>query len=113
MSSSPNEKKNSNVEMGEANSILPTPAMHEATPTFVAGFLSFKERLSRRSAKKEVTRTHAKTSAVLSSSAMSSSAEGKKNPSDAAPFLGSDTALAAAPEISAQRSGSSPTPLGF
>ncbi|KAL0898712.1 hypothetical protein Bca101_082673 [Brassica carinata] len=110
MSSSPNEKKNSDVEMGEASTILPTPAMHESSPTFVAGFLSFKERLSRRSAEKEVTRTHAETSAALSSSAMSSSAEGKKSPSDAAPFLGSDTALAAAPEISAQPSGSSTTP---
>ncbi|KAF2534801.1 hypothetical protein F2Q70_00029047 [Brassica cretica] len=52
MSSSPSEKKSSDVEMGEANSELPTPAMHEATPTFIAGFLSFKERLSRRSAEK-------------------------------------------------------------
>ncbi|KAF3572221.1 hypothetical protein F2Q69_00059045 [Brassica cretica] len=53
MSSSPSEKKNSDVEMGDVNSALPTPAMHEATPTFIAGFLSFKERLSRRSAGKE------------------------------------------------------------
>ncbi|KAF2536671.1 hypothetical protein F2Q68_00020166 [Brassica cretica] len=53
MSFSPSEKKSSDVEMGEANSVLPTPAMHEATPTFVAGFLSFKERLSRCSAEKK------------------------------------------------------------
>ncbi|KAF3523927.1 hypothetical protein F2Q69_00050666 [Brassica cretica] len=61
MSSSQNEKKNSDVEMGEANPVLPTPAIHEATPTFVAGFLSFKERLSRRSAGKETSRNSAET----------------------------------------------------
>ncbi|KAL0696252.1 hypothetical protein Bca4012_063432 [Brassica carinata] len=68
MSSSQNEKKNSDVEMGEASPVLLIPAVHEATPTFVARFLSFKERLSRRSAEKEAIRTHAKTSAILSSS---------------------------------------------
>ncbi|KAL0801622.1 hypothetical protein Bca101_056798 [Brassica carinata] len=104
MSSSPSEKKNSDVEMGEANSALPTPAMHEATPTFVAGFLSFKERLSRRSAEKEVTRNHAESPAVPSSSAMSSSAEGKNSPDHAAPFVGADTAFAMVPEVSAQPS---------
>ncbi|KAF2604945.1 hypothetical protein F2Q70_00025880 [Brassica cretica] len=59
MSSSQNEKKNSDVEMGEASPVLQIPAIHEATPTFVAGFLSFKERLSRRSAEKETSQTSA------------------------------------------------------
>ncbi|KAJ4873979.1 Uncharacterized protein Rs2_44251 [Raphanus sativus] len=110
MFSSPSEKKNSDVEMGEANSAFPTPAMHEATPTFLAGFLSFKERLSRCSAEKEATRNHDESSAVPSSSAMSSLAEGKKSTDHAAPFVGADTALATVPEVSVQPSGSSTTP---
>ncbi|KAG2304770.1 hypothetical protein Bca52824_033421 [Brassica carinata] len=67
MSSSQNEKKNSDVEMREASPVLLIPAVHEATPTFVARFLSFKERISRRGAE-PVYSTHAKTSAILSSS---------------------------------------------
>ncbi|KAL0876698.1 hypothetical protein Bca101_026403 [Brassica carinata] len=110
MSSSPSEKKNSDVEIDEANSALLTPAMHEPTPTFVAGFLSFKERLPRRSAEKEVTRNHDESPAVPSSSAMSSSAEGNKSPDHAVPFVGADAALAMVPEVSAQPSGSSTTP---
>ncbi|KAF3584284.1 hypothetical protein F2Q69_00029369 [Brassica cretica] len=86
MSSSPSEKKSSDVEMGEANSALPTPAMHEATPTFVAGFLSFKERLSRRSAEKEGGRIQPEVPAILSSPAMSTSAGGNKSPGDATPL---------------------------
>ncbi|KAF3525269.1 hypothetical protein F2Q69_00050664 [Brassica cretica] len=80
MSSSQNEKKNSDVEMGEANPVLPIPAIHEATPTYVAGFLSFKERLSRRSAEKETSRTS-----------------------------GMDTAPVQVPEVLSQPSGSSTT----
>ncbi|KAF2608448.1 hypothetical protein F2Q68_00044135 [Brassica cretica] len=86
MSSSPSEKKSSDVEMGEANSALPTPAMHEATPTFIAGFLSFKERLSRRSAEKEGGRIQPEVPAILSSPAMSTSAGGNKSPGDATPL---------------------------
>ncbi|KAF2603304.1 hypothetical protein F2Q70_00026222 [Brassica cretica] len=47
--------------MGEASPVLPIPVIHEATLTFVAGFLSFKKRLSRRSAEKETSRTSAET----------------------------------------------------
>ncbi|KAF3545223.1 hypothetical protein DY000_02008311 [Brassica cretica] len=72
--------------MGEANSALPTPAMHEATPTFIAGFLSFKERLSRRSAEKEGDRIQPEVPVILSSSAMSTSAGGNKSPGDAKPL---------------------------
>ncbi|KAJ4885685.1 Uncharacterized protein Rs2_35778 [Raphanus sativus] len=95
--------------MGEANSAFPTPAMHEASPTFVAGFLSFKERLSKRSAEKEATRNHAESPAVPSCSSMSSLAEGKKSPDYAAPFVGAETTLATVPEVSIQPSGSSTT----
>ncbi|KAG2311865.1 hypothetical protein Bca52824_023422 [Brassica carinata] len=87
MSSSQNERKNSDVEMGEASPVMPIPANYEDTPTFVAGFLSFKERLSRRSAEKEASRTHAETSAIPSSSALSSSDEGNKSPGGAAPLV--------------------------
>ncbi|KAF2579979.1 hypothetical protein F2Q68_00004670 [Brassica cretica] len=98
MSSSQNEKKNSDVEMGEANPVLQIPAIHEATTTFVAGFLSFKERLSRRSAGKETSRSSAEMSAIPSSSALSISAKGNKSQSDAAPLIGTDTAPVQVPE---------------
>ncbi|KAF2541926.1 hypothetical protein F2Q68_00030178 [Brassica cretica] len=111
MSSSQSEKKNSNVEMGEASPVLPIPAIHEATPTFVPGFISFKEILSRRSAGKETSRTSAETSAIPSSSALSISAEGNKSQSDVAPLVGTDTAPVQVSEVLAQPSGSSTTPV--
>ncbi|KAF2603306.1 hypothetical protein F2Q70_00026220 [Brassica cretica] len=111
MSSSPSEKKSSDVEMGEANSALPTPAMHEATPTFIAGFLSFKERLSRRSAEKEGGRIQPEVPAILSSPAMSTSAGGNKSPGDATPLAESAMVPVQVPEVSAQPSGSSTTPV--
>ncbi|KAF3552597.1 hypothetical protein DY000_02006911 [Brassica cretica] len=111
MSSSQNEKQNSDVDMGEASPVLPIPAIHEATPTFVAGFLSFKERLSRRSAEKETSRTSAETSAIPSSSGLSISAKGNKSLSDVAPLVGTDMAPVQVPEVLAQPSGSSTTPV--
>ncbi|KAF2604218.1 hypothetical protein F2Q70_00027054 [Brassica cretica] len=111
MSSSPSEKKSSDVEMGEANSALPTPAMHEATPTFVAGFLSFKERLSRCSAEKEGGRIQPEVPAILSSPAMSTSAGGNKSPGDATPLAESAMVPVQVPEVSVQPSGSSTTPV--
>ncbi|KAF3508415.1 hypothetical protein F2Q69_00007318 [Brassica cretica] len=111
MSSSQNEKKNSDVEMGAASPVLPIPAIHEATPTFVARFLSFKERLSRHSAEKETSQTSAETSAIPSSSALSISAEGNKSLSDAAPLVGTDTAPVQVPDVLAQPSSSSTTPV--
>ena len=111
MSSSQNEKKNSDIEMGEASPVLPIPAIHEATLTFVARFLSFKERLSRRSVKKETNRTSAETSAIPSSSALPISAEGNKSLSDAAPLVGTDTTPVQVPEVLAQPSGYSTTPV--
>ncbi|KAF3602848.1 hypothetical protein F2Q69_00034063 [Brassica cretica] len=111
MSSSQSEKKNSNVEMGEASPVLPIPAIHEATPTFFARFISFKERLSRRSAGKETSLTSAETSAIPSSSALSFSAEGNKSQSDVAPLVGTDTAPVQVSEVLAQPSGSSTTPV--
>ncbi|KAF2576223.1 hypothetical protein F2Q70_00002111 [Brassica cretica] len=111
MSSSPSEKKSSDVEMGEANSALPTPAMHEDTPTFIAGFLSFKERLSRCSAEKEGGRIQPEVPAILSSPAMSTSAGGNKSPGDATPLAESAMVPVQVPEVSAQPLGSSPTPV--
>ncbi|KAF2584919.1 hypothetical protein F2Q70_00037038 [Brassica cretica] len=111
MSSSPSEKKSSDVEMGEANSALPTPAMHGATPTFIAGFLSFKERLSRRSAEKEGGRIQPEMPAILSSPAMSTSAGGNKSPGDATPLAESAMVPVQVTEVSAQPSGSSTTPV--
>ncbi|KAF3514725.1 hypothetical protein F2Q69_00007309 [Brassica cretica] len=64
MSSSQNEKKNSDVAVGEASLVLPIPAIHEATSNFIAEFLSFKERLSRRNAEKETSRTYTEMSSI-------------------------------------------------
>ncbi|KAF3575385.1 hypothetical protein F2Q69_00059167 [Brassica cretica] len=111
MSSSQSEKKNSDVEMGEANSALPTPAMHEATPTFIAGFHFFKERLSIRSTEKEGGRIQPEVPAILSSIAMSTSAGGNKSPGDATPLAESAMVPVQVPEVSAQPSGSSTTPV--
>ncbi|KAF2557641.1 hypothetical protein F2Q68_00013649 [Brassica cretica] len=113
MSSSQNEKKNSDVEISEANPVLPIPAIHEATPAFIAGFLSFKERLSRRSAEKETSRTSAEMSAIPSSYALSISAEGNKSLSDDAPLVGTNTAPVQVLEVLAQPSGSSTTPVSI
>ncbi|KAF2604048.1 hypothetical protein F2Q70_00026556 [Brassica cretica] len=99
--------------MGEASPVLPIPAIHEATPTFVAGFLSFKERLSRRNAEKETSQTSAEMSAIPSSSALSISTEGNKSLSDAAPLVGTDTVPVQVPEVLAQSSGSSTTPVSI
>ncbi|WZZ64818.1 hypothetical protein YC2023_076188 [Brassica napus] len=109
MSSSPSEKKSSDVEMGEDNSALPTPAMQQGTPTFVAGFLSFKERLSRRSAEKEGGRIQPEVSAILSAPAMSTSAGGNKSPGDATPLAESAMVPVQVSEVSDQPSGSSTT----
>ncbi|KAF3595276.1 hypothetical protein DY000_02024953 [Brassica cretica] len=111
MSSSPSEKKSSDVEVGEASSALPTPAMHEATLTFIAGFLSFKERLSSHSAEKEGGRIQPEVPAILSSPAMSTSAGGNMSPGDAAPLAESAMVPVQVPKVSAQPSGSSTTPV--
>ncbi|KAF2572216.1 hypothetical protein F2Q70_00002112 [Brassica cretica] len=97
--------------MGEANSALPTLAMHKATPTFFAGFLSFKEILSRRSAEKEGGRIQPEVPAILSLPAMSTSAGGNKSPGDATPLAESAMVPVQVPEVSAQPSGSSTTPV--
>ncbi|KAF2579113.1 hypothetical protein F2Q68_00005267 [Brassica cretica] len=85
--------------------------MHEATPTFVAGFLSFKERLSRRSAGKEGGRIQPEVPAILSSPAMSTSDGGNKSPGDATPLAESAMVPVQVLEVSAQPSGSSTTPV--
>ncbi|XP_013608392.1 PREDICTED: ensconsin-like [Brassica oleracea var. oleracea] len=97
--------------MGEANSALPTPDMREATPTFIAGFLSFKERLSSRSAGKEGGRIQPEAPAILSSPAMSTSAGGNKSHGDAMPLVELAMVPVQVPEVSAQPSGSSTTPV--
>ncbi|KAL0771931.1 hypothetical protein Bca101_037082 [Brassica carinata] len=111
MSSSPSEKKSFDVEMGEANSELPTPAMHEATPTFIAGFLSLKERLSRRCAGKEGGRIQPEVPAIFSSPAMSTSAGGNKSPLRIGYGTKVETSVPCVPDALAQPIGSSTTPI--
>ncbi|KAJ4917284.1 Uncharacterized protein Rs2_02834 [Raphanus sativus] len=52
MSSSQPEKKHSDVEMGEASQASPASTVPDATQSFVDGFCSFKNKLSRRNAEK-------------------------------------------------------------
>lgn len=54
MSSSQGDKKDSDVEMGEATSPAPVPTSPAEVPACVAGHLSFREKLVRRQAEKEL-----------------------------------------------------------
>ncbi|KAF2553567.1 hypothetical protein F2Q68_00034321 [Brassica cretica] len=53
MSSSHDDKRGSDVEMGEATSQAPVPVPSVGAPACVAGFLSFREKLACRKAEKE------------------------------------------------------------
>ncbi|WZY70670.1 hypothetical protein YC2023_002910 [Brassica napus] len=57
MSSSQGDKKDSDVEMGEATSLAPIPTSPAEVPACVAGHLSFQEKLFRRQAEKELAQT--------------------------------------------------------
>ncbi|KAG5384930.1 hypothetical protein IGI04_036400 [Brassica rapa subsp. trilocularis] len=57
MSSSQGDKKDSDIEMGEATSPAPIPTSPAEVPACVAGHLSFREKLVRRQAKKELAQT--------------------------------------------------------
>ncbi|KAG5377724.1 hypothetical protein IGI04_025566 [Brassica rapa subsp. trilocularis] len=57
MSSSQGDKKDSDVEMGEATSPAPIPTSPAEVPACVAGHLSFREKLVRRQAEKELAQT--------------------------------------------------------
>ncbi|WZZ69823.1 hypothetical protein YC2023_081193 [Brassica napus] len=54
MSSSQGDKRDSDVEMGEATSLAPVLTSLPETPACVAGHLSFREKLVRRQAEKEL-----------------------------------------------------------
>ncbi|WZY86975.1 hypothetical protein YC2023_033359 [Brassica napus] len=94
MSSSQGDKKNSDVEMGEATSPAPVPTSPAKVPACVAGHLSFREKLVRRQAEKELAQT--------GSEFPSSSAQ------VVAPCHGTDVA---APLPQALPAGSSTTPI--
>ncbi|KAG5410861.1 hypothetical protein IGI04_007180 [Brassica rapa subsp. trilocularis] len=57
MSSSQGDKKDSDVEMGEATSPAPIPTSPAEVPACVTGHLSFREKLVRRQAEKELAQT--------------------------------------------------------
>ena len=94
MSSSQGDKKDSDVEMGEATSLAPVPTSPAEVPACVAGHLSFREKLVRRQAEKELAQT--------GSEFPSSSAQ------VVAPCHGTDVA---APLPQALPAGSSTTPI--
>ncbi|KAG5378045.1 hypothetical protein IGI04_025887 [Brassica rapa subsp. trilocularis] len=60
MSSSQGDKKDSDVEMGEATSPAPIPTSPAEVPACVAGHLSFREKVVRRQAEKELAQTGSK-----------------------------------------------------
>ncbi|CAG7900709.1 unnamed protein product [Brassica rapa] len=57
MSSSQGDKKDSDVEMGEATSLAPVPTSPAEVPACVTGHLSFREKLVHRQAEKELAQT--------------------------------------------------------
>lgn len=69
--------------MGDVNQGPPVSAVHEATPSFIARFHSFKDNLSRRSAEKGSNRAKAEAPSVTSSPVPSSPAPGSEVPLDA------------------------------
>ena len=54
MSSSQNDKKSPDAEMAEASSQAPEPTPFDDAPACVAGFLSFRDKMARRRAKKKM-----------------------------------------------------------
>ena len=69
--------------MGDVNQAPLVSAVHEATPSFIARFHSFKDNLSRRSAEKGSNRAKAEAPSVTSSPVPSSPAPGSEVPLDA------------------------------
>ncbi|KAF3590484.1 hypothetical protein DY000_02021830 [Brassica cretica] len=85
MSSSQGDKRSSDVEMGEATSQAPVPHSPVEAPACVTGYLSFREKLDRRKAEKELVRADTE--------------------------LPSSSALAVTPDHGAEPTGSSTTPI--
>ncbi|KAJ4889375.1 Uncharacterized protein Rs2_29123 [Raphanus sativus] len=96
MASSLNEKKDSDVEMSEANQASPAQDAPALTQTFVEGFSSFKDKMERRRAEME--------SSVAGPSATSV-------PTSVAPTLGSDVALTPDPAVLALGPDVTPVPI--
>ncbi|KAL0716014.1 hypothetical protein Bca4012_065336 [Brassica carinata] len=111
MSSSQVEKKDCDVEMGEASQAPTVLAVHEATQSFIAGFDSFKERLSRRSAAKDSTRARTEAPSVPPSPVPSSPAPRSAVPSDAPLPAGGAVVPEQIPDVQDRPSGSSTAPI--
>ncbi|KAJ4875998.1 Uncharacterized protein Rs2_41016 [Raphanus sativus] len=92
MVSSPNEKKDSDVEMSEANQASPAQDAPVLTQAFVEGFSSFQVKMERRRAE------------------MESSVAGPSATSVVTPTLGSDVALALDPAVPALGPDVTPVP---
>ncbi|KAG5384810.1 hypothetical protein IGI04_036280 [Brassica rapa subsp. trilocularis] len=93
MSSSQGYKKDSDVEMGEATSPAPIPTSPAEVPACVAGHLSFREKLVRRQAEKDLAQT------------------GSEFPSSSAQVVAPCGTDVAAPLPQALPAGSSTTPI--
>ena len=111
MSSSQVEKKDSDVEMGEASQASPVLDVLEATPSLIAWFDSFKERLSRRSAAKDSNRVRTEAPSAPSPPVPSSPIPCPEVPSDAPLPVGWAVVPEQIPDIQDRPSGSSTAPI--
>ncbi|KAJ4875995.1 Uncharacterized protein Rs2_41013 [Raphanus sativus] len=108
MSSSQNEKKDSDIEMGEASQAPPASTVPDVTQLFVDGFRSFKDKLSRRSAEK---RAGAETHNVPSSPMSPSPTPGSDVPCDAPLPVERTVVPEQTLNVQARPSGSSTAPI--
>ncbi|KAL0802511.1 hypothetical protein Bca101_057687 [Brassica carinata] len=97
--------------MDEARPSSPILATPVAAPACVAGFLSFRYRLSRCSVEQGSSQACIDLPVISASSTISTSAVGTEGPRDAARFVGQDVTSTHVPDALAQPSDSSTTPI--
>lgn len=108
MSSSQSEKKDSDIEMGEASQAPQASTVPDAMQAFVDGFHSFKDKLSRCSAEKRV---RAETPSVPSSPVPSSPAPGPEVSHDSSLPVERTVVPEQILDVQARPSGSSTAPV--
>ncbi|KAL0712736.1 hypothetical protein Bca4012_019714 [Brassica carinata] len=111
MSSSQTEKKNSDVEIGEASQAPAVQAVQEATPSLIDEFDSFKAKLSRRSAAKGSKRSRTETPDVPSAAPTPLPVPSPEVPSDALPSAEGAIVPEQTLDVQVHPSGSSTAPI--
>ncbi|KAF3530210.1 hypothetical protein DY000_02039715 [Brassica cretica] len=109
MSSFQGDKRSSDVEMGEATSQAHVPVSSSEAPACVAGFLSFREKLSRRKAEKEQVRVDTELPSSSALAVAPTYGPEVQVPQDAGTQV--ETSVPCVPDASAQPTGSSTTPI--